>query len=93
MNDKQVFLYRPTAKLSLGDLAALREAGFIPIKVQRFDDVRLIDPMMTHNRTAVWMAAMEAIANTTPNSEGVKTMFGRLVAEKLADTSVPQVLK
>ena len=40
---KQVFLYKPTAKLDDGDLAALRDADFIPIQVESFDDVKLVD--------------------------------------------------
>lgn len=88
----QVFLYRETAKLTAEDLNALREAGLVPVKVAKFDDVRIIDPLMTAGQgSAVWAAAVEAIAKvSTPagNGEGAKTLFGRLLAEKLADATV-----
>lgn len=85
----QIFLYRAGAKLSQQDLKALRDVGLIPVKVARFDDVRLIDP--SGRGSEVWAAAMEAIATAgTPvaNGAGVKTLFGRLIAEKLANATV-----
>lgn len=83
----QIFMYREGTKLTAADLKALREAGFVPIKVANFDDVRLIDPFVAGERSAVWMAAVEAIAKSD-GTEGPKTMFGRLLAEKLSDTNV-----
>jgi hypothetical protein len=88
----QIFLYRDGAKLTPQDLAALREAGLVPVKVAKFDDVRIIDPLLASgNGSAVWAAAMEAIAKgSTPaaNNEGARTLFGRLLAEKLAAATV-----
>jgi hypothetical protein len=84
----QVFLYREGAKITPADLSALRDAGFIPVKVAKFDDVRVIDPFVAGNRPAVWQAAVEAIARAN-DKEGPKTLFGRLLAEKLAETSLP----
>lgn len=84
----QVLLYRETAKLSAEDLKALREAGLVPIKVAKFDDVRIIDPVMaTGGGSAVFVSAMEAIAKANSN-EGPRTLFGRILAEKLADMTV-----
>lgn len=84
----QIFLYRDGAELTQQDLTALREAGLVPVKVARFEDVRIIDPLMSAGQgSAVWAAAVEAIAKvSTPaaNNEGAKTLFGRLLAEKLA---------
>lgn len=88
---KQVFLYLSSAKLSHDDLFALREAGFVPIRVNSFNSVKIIDPLLEADRSAVWMAAMEAISKHQKDGEGPKTMFGRLLAEKLADTSLPKV--
>lgn len=85
---KQVFLYNTNAKLTKGDLDALREAGFVPIKVANFDDVRVIDPLMDADRNAVWMSAMEAIAKADSNN-GPKSIFGRLLAERLCNTNLP----
>jgi hypothetical protein len=88
----QVFLYRETAKLTPEDLKALREAGLVPVKVAKFEDVRIIDPLLAAGHgSAVWAAAVEAIAKAnTPaaNNEGARTLFGRLLAEKLADATV-----
>ena len=84
----QLFLYRAAALISADDIAALREAGLVPVKVDSFEDVRLIDPIMANGQaSAVWRAAVEAIAKAN-DKEGVKTMFGRLLAEKLAAATV-----
>jgi hypothetical protein len=84
----QLFLYRPTAELTEEDLHALRRAGIVPIKVADFDDVRLVDPLIAHGSgSAVFAAAVEAIAKANGN-EGPKTLFGKLLAEKLASTTV-----
>jgi hypothetical protein len=88
----QIFLYRDGAKLTPQDLAALRDAGLVPVKVAKFEDVRIIDPLLASGHgSAVWASAVEAIAKvSTPaaNNEGAKTLFGRLLAEKLADATV-----
>lgn len=84
----QLFLYRAAALISADDIAALREAGLVPVKVDSFEDVRLVDPIMANGQaSAVWCAAVEAIAKAS-DKEGVKTMFGRLLAEKLAAATV-----
>lgn len=84
----QVFLYRETAKLTAEDLRALREAGLVPVKVAKFEDVRIIDPLYAAGTgSAVFTAAVEAIAKAN-NNEGPRTLFGRLLSEKLADTTV-----
>jgi hypothetical protein len=84
MTAKQVLLYRPGAKLTGPDIQALREAGIIPIKVEKFEDVKVIDPHTAHTRNDVWLSAMEAIARAN-NNEGPRTIFGRLLAERLAN--------
>ena len=59
----QIFLYKEGAKLTAQDLNALREAGFVPVKVAKFEDVRIIDPLVAAGQgSAVWAAAVEAIA-------------------------------
>ena len=88
MNSKQVMLYKTKANLSGKDLAALREAGFVPVAVESFDDVKVIDPFTVDSRNAVWMAAMEAIAKADSN-EGAKTKFGRRLSELLSDMALP----
>ncbi len=87
MNTKQVFLYKSTSILNKEDLDALRSAGFVPVGVESFDDVRVIDPYAVDTRADVWSAAMEAIAKAN-SIEGVKTLFGRLLSEKLSHHDV-----
>jgi hypothetical protein len=85
----QIFLYREGAKLNAADIKALREAGLVPVKVAKFEDVRIIDPLLASGQgSAVWSAAVEAIAKANTSNEGVKTLFGRLLAEKLAAATV-----
>jgi hypothetical protein len=88
MNSKQVILYKPTAKISKDDLLALREAGFVPVGVESFNDVKVIDPFTVDSRNAVWMAAMEAIAKAD-TTEGAKTKFGRRLSELLSEMALP----
>lgn len=88
--NKTVFLYRERAKLTPDDMQALRDAGFVPIKVKVFEDVMVLDPLHHASRADVWMAAMEAIAKANPN-EGAKTLFGRLLAERLSETDIAKV--
>lgn len=92
MKQAQIFLYREGAKLSQQDIAALREAGLIPVKVARFEDVRVIDPMFTTGGSGdIWMAAIEAIARygkPDAGSKGPKTLFGEILVEKLSHTTV-----
>ena len=84
----QLFLYRPTASLTDADLQALRDAGIIPIQVADFDDVRLVAPLLAAGSgSAVFMAAMQAIAKAN-SQEGPRTLFGKLLAEKLAAATV-----
>ncbi len=84
----QVFLYRDTAKLNAEDLKALRDAGLIPVKVAKFEDVRLLDPLLASGSgSAVFASAVEAIAKAN-DKEGPKSLFGRLLAEKLAGATV-----
>ena len=84
---KQVFLYKPDTSLNASDLAALRDNGFIPIQVNEFDSIKIIDPLNEVDRSAVWLSAMEAISQAN-NSVGVKHLFGSLLAEKLSGCSV-----
>lgn len=89
---KQILLYLKSAALTNADLEALRAADILPIRVSKFDDVRLVDPMSFGDKSAVWMAAMEAISKAN-DREGPRTLFGRLLAEKLAGIDVPQSVK
>jgi hypothetical protein len=88
----QIFLYRDGARLSAEDLKALREAGLVPIKVAKFEDVRIIDPLMAAGSgSAVWLAAIEAIhkhGSPDAGNKGPKSLFGELLAAKLADATV-----
>lgn len=82
-----ILMYREGAKLGSSELAALREAGIVPIKVAKFEDVRLVDPMATADRATVWMAAIEAIRDHKPGTSGPKTLFGEKLAAMLANTA------
>jgi hypothetical protein len=88
MNSKQVILFRPTANVTPDDLQALRDAGFVPIVVQDFNDVKVIDPFTLDSRNAVWRAAIDAIAKHD-GMEGVKTRFGRRLSEMLLEMALP----
>lgn len=89
--NKQILLYRKGAGLTNADMDALREAGIVPIRVNRFEDVRVVDPMQYGDKSAVWLAAMQAISQAN-DKVGVKTLFGRLLAEKLSAVDVPKSL-
>lgn len=88
---KQILLYLSSAGMTDADLKALRDADIVPIRVNNFSDVRIVDPMSGGERSAVWMAAMEAISKAS-GKEGPRTMFGRLLAEKLSGADFPKPL-
>lgn len=83
MSDKQIFLYTAEAKLTSHALAELRKSGVIPIKVDNFDAVKLIDPLLVADRSVVFDAAIEAIATHGISNAGPKTLFGSLLSQKL----------
>ena len=84
---KQIFLYKEDASLADADLQALREAGFIPMQVKSFDDVKVVDPLNEADQSAVWLSAMEAISKAN-NVDSVRTLFGSLLAKKLSNVDI-----
>jgi hypothetical protein len=83
-----VILFRPAANVTPEDLQALRDAGFVPVVVEDFNDVKVIDPFTLDSKNAVWRAAIDAILKADA-IEGVKTRFGRRLAELLHEMAVP----
>lgn len=81
-------MYLKSAGLTSVDRNALTEAGFVPIRVNKLEDVKVLDPMEFGDKGIVWLSAMEAIAKSNNLKEGPKTMFGRLLAEKLSQVSI-----
>ena len=79
-----IFLYTETAKIDAFDLGLLREAGFIPIRVASFDDVKVLDPLVAGERSIVMKAAMEAIFKAD-SQNGAKTLFGKFLSGKFLD--------
>jgi hypothetical protein len=94
MTAKQILLYKAPTALTQRDMTELNAAGIIALQVESFDDVKVIDPYTADTRNDVWLSAMEAIAKAN-QSEGPKSIFGRLLAERLAgcapaNTEVPK---
>lgn len=87
---KQILLYKANAGLLQKDIAALRQAGIVCLKVDSFDDVKVIDPYTAFTGHDVWAAAMQAIAGANSN-EGPRTLFGRLLSERLAGCAPAKV--
>lgn len=83
---KQVLLYRKGSGLTNADMDALREAGIVPIRVNKFEDVRIIDPMQVADRSVVWAAAIEAIVKANSLTPA-KELFGILLAKKLSEAA------
>lgn len=87
---KQIVLYKSGSGILNDDLKALREAGFIPIRVKNLADVKVLDPLSeSTDRGILLTAAMTAIAKANKDT-GPRTMFGQLLAEKLMALDVPK---
>ena len=89
---QQILLYKPGAKLGDQDLQRLRDAGFVPICVDDYADVKLMDVTGAVPAHVVFSAMSDAIANSDQN-DGPKTRFGRVLAQKLGSLFLEQQKK
>jgi len=87
---KQIVLYKAGSGIVAADLDALREAGFIPIRVKCIDDVKVLDPFSdSADRGLLLNSAMRAIA-TANKDVGPRTLFGQILAEKMMAVDLPK---
>lgn len=90
---KTILLYKAGSGISSVDLDALREAGFVPIKVKELTDCKLIDPLIeSASASVVLQAAMKAIVGAN-KEKGPRTLFGECIAEKLLGIDLPTVTR
>ena len=61
----QLFAYLKTAKISEEDLTAIREAGIIPVAVESFDDIQVIEFIAAGDQNVMIQAALKAIKGST----------------------------
>jgi hypothetical protein len=80
----QIMLYRGNVSLTDGQLTELRVSGYIPIRVDDFSDISVMNATGTIPIATIWNSALEAI-NSSDETEGPRTRFGRLLAQRLAD--------
>ena len=77
-----LFLYLKTCKLEKAMLKKLTDAGYIPIAVESFDDVKIVEPLPLRSTNGIIRAAFSTIAESEWSS--VKEKFGNKVARTLA---------
>lgn len=80
---KQPFLYLDSAEISDDDLLALSEAGFIPIKVKSFDDVRVMDTIAAGNSDFI-CSMVDAFNKDNDYSKTVRGYFAKNLFARLS---------
>jgi hypothetical protein len=76
----QLLLHKPNVQLDEAKLAELRAAGFIPVRVESFDDIKVVAATGLVPINSLWHAAMETIEN---NNQHPALNFGWRVAKTL----------
>ena len=77
-----LFLYLKSCKLEKPMLKKLQDAGYIPIAVESFDDIKIVDALPIGATNAISRAAFQTIAES--DLGGVKERFGNKIARTLA---------
>lgn len=88
----QILLYKPRANLSETDVQRLRDAGFIPLLVQDYDDVKIMDIAGGALPFAdIMVTAVNSLMGTTSTAEnrnaflaGIATTLKNVVYKKKA---------
>jgi hypothetical protein len=77
-----LFLYLKDCKIEESVLKKLESAGYLPIAVESFDAIKIVEPVPIGATNAITRAAMECLATTTWSA--TVEHFGRKVAKALA---------
>jgi hypothetical protein len=80
----QILLYRGKISLTDAQLQELRDAGYIPICVDDFSDISVMNATGMVPVATIWNSAMDAI-NGADQTEGARSRFGRLLSQRLTD--------
>ena len=83
---KKIFAYTKDQKISKPILAALLEAGYIPISVDSFDCIRVIEPipdLPLADTSIIFASALEAMRKYKQyGSEDVKQLFANRILDR-----------
>ncbi len=77
-----LFLYLKSSKLHHDSLRTLRDAGYVPIAVESFEDVRVVNALSVTATDPIAQAAFATI--TSSYYDAPRTEFGKKVAKVLA---------
>ncbi len=77
-----LFLYLKSCKMEKSVLAKLRDAGYLPIAVESFDAIKVVEPLPLAASNSIIRAAFSTIAESEWSS--IKEKFGSKVARILA---------
>lgn len=81
MSSKPIFLYLRSAKPTTKDLNALREAGYIPLSVMSFDDVRVVQHETISDGSTLAVEAFRTLKET--GSGGTRELFAQNLTKAL----------
>lgn len=80
---KPLFIYTGKTALSKAQIAALKDAGYVPIRVSDWKDIRIENEMPLDQKERVLLeSATYVIENHTYDS--IRQEFGRAVARRIA---------
>jgi hypothetical protein len=93
---QKIFAYTKDANLSRKSLQRLEEAGYIPVPVENFDCIKLIEPMPDAAAGAILSAALTAIKrHGREYGKSAREEFALALLEALLNRNagVPEFLK
>jgi len=76
-----LFLYLKGTAISEDVLAKMVAAGYLPIEVESFESVQVVQPVVTCVNDPIAQAALKAVLGS--GSPGAISFFGKFVAEAL----------
>jgi hypothetical protein len=80
---KKIFAYKNTVKLNKKQLAELADEGFLPIKVENLQDIKVIETFPDVDNTWLLTAAMDMIMES--GSFNLKNDFGAKVLKHIRE--------
>jgi hypothetical protein len=80
---KKIFAYKKTVKLNKKQLAELADEGFLPIKVENLQDIKVIETFPDVDNTWLLTAAMDMIMES--GSFNLKNDFGAKVLKHIRE--------
>ena len=79
----QIFAYLKNAEINDTDLDAVRAAGILPVAVDSFDDIKVIEILPGGEQTVMLRAALKAINDGTGS---VSERFGKNMIRAYTET-------